>query len=421
MSHYRPLTIWSYKTLCLPLLGLVLFCFGCASRTTNKAASIKRLKKVEISAAELSSHNQSILALYASEIEVAADKVIREASSPVTRREALMWKAEAIPILQRSALKADPVAAVVDTWAFIFQMNGYMNQPLVSARLGGFLPAILDTLKTMDREMQRLILAAAPTADIPDLRRRLEEWAGAHPIEGGLAGRQSADTDLIGKANQSNLGGLASLNALQEGLGDITARLDSYNTYLPKQARWQAELLMSDLANDPQLGAAASNFAVLTRALDKTANQIDQMPETARTARNIALGDIQNERLAAQSFLTQERVQVVEALAEQRVSAMADLRRERLDATSDFRIEREVVFAAIHKEEMSAISDLRTLSQQTISDLDKSSRQLLDRLFWRAIALVTTTLLLSFLVFWILFRRLTSTGLAKRTDYRHAA
>ncbi len=43
-----------------------------------------------------------------------------------------------------------------------------------------------------------------------------------------------------------------SIKTLAEGMGDFTARLDSYNVYLPKQARWQAELLLTDFTHDPQ-------------------------------------------------------------------------------------------------------------------------------------------------------------------------
>jgi hypothetical protein len=403
------------------LLVIILPIPGCISRTTSKASSINRFKTVEVSATELGSRNHSLLALYSSEIEAAADKIIRESPSPVTRREALVWKAEAIPVLQTSALKTDPVAAVVDTWAFICQMKAYMDRTAMKERFGQLLPVVSDTLTHMDLEMEQLVLTAAPTANIPDLRRKLDEWAAAHPIETGLAGRRSADMDLIRNADQGDLGALASLNALQEGLGDITARLDSYNAYLPKQARWQAELLISDLTHDPQISSAASNFAVLTKALDKTSNDLDRMPEMANAARNIALADVENQRLSTQAFVTQERVQVIEALAQQRIAAIADLDRERVLATADLSKERQIVLDAIHEEEIAAMTDLNTLSQQTLNDLDKRSRRLLNYFLWRVIALVVVTLFLSFLIAWILLRRSISRGVERREYYGRAA
>jgi hypothetical protein len=409
-----------FQYLCFLLFGLMLLLCGCALRTTRKTASVNRAKNVEISATELSSRNQSLLALYSSEIEGAANKIILESPSPVARREALVWKAEAIPVLQTSLLNADPVVAVADTWAFIFQANAYLEQPMVKSRLGAFLPIFAETLKTMDTEMEQLVLAAAPAANVPDLRRRIGAWAEAHPIETTLTGRRSADAELIRQADP-DLGALASVKALQESMGDITARLDSYNSYLPKQARWQAELLLSDVIDDPKISAAASNFAVLSKALGETSSNLDHMPELAARAREIALADVENQRLAAQSFLREERIQTIDGLTQQRINAMADLRGERLAATADLRGERQIVLDALHREEASAMSDLHTLSQQTLSDADKRSRRLVNQLFWRAFVLVLLTLGLSFLAAWTLLRRFSSKRLPDREHLRPAA
>jgi hypothetical protein len=398
----------------------VLVLSGCASRSTRKTSSVKQAKNVEISATELSSRNQSLLALYSSEIEGAADKIILESPSPLARREALVWKAEAIPVLQTSLLNTDPVAAVVDSWAFIFQMRAYMEQPVVKNQFGVFLPVVVDALKRMDAEMEQLVLAAAPAANIPDLRQKIDTWTAAHPIQTGLSGRRSADVDLI-KQDESDLGTLASIKALQEGLGDITDRLDSYNAYLPKQARWQAELLVSDFTGGREFGAAASNFAVLSKALDETSHNLDRMPELAARAREVALGDIDGQRVAAQSFLREERLQTIDALTQERINAMADLRIERLAATADLRGERQIVLDAVHQEEANAVSDLHRLSQQTLNDVDKRSRRIVDHFFWRAIEFVLLTLGLFFLVTWVLLRQFTSKRLSHREHSRLAA
>src|SRR6185437_15696005 len=99
---------------------------------------------------------------------------------------------------------------------------------------------------------------------------------------------------------------LGTLQALQENLGDITARLDSYNAYLPKQARWQAELLATDLSQNPQLAAAAANFATLSKAMNSASNNLDRMPGLAARAREVALSDVDHQRVAAQDFLAQQ-------------------------------------------------------------------------------------------------------------------
>jgi hypothetical protein len=180
-------------------------------------------------------------------------------------------------------------------------------------------------------------------------------------------------------------------------------------------------LLLSDLTRDPQVSAAASNLTTLSKALDTTSNNLDRMPEMAARAREIALADIENQRLAAQGFFTQERTELMDALARQRIAATADLRRERLAATADLGKERQIVLDSVHQEEMAAMNDLHTLSQQTLNDVDKRSRHLVDHLFWRAIELVLIALLLFSLTAWILLRRFVTRDLPNRGRHDRAA
>jgi hypothetical protein len=390
------------------LFGLMLFLCGCASGTTRKTSSVQSAKTVEASVAELSSRNQSLLGHYSAEVEAAADKIIFESPSAATRRQALVWKADAIPVLQNSLLRTDPVAAVLDTWVFIFQMTAYMEQPVVKQGLGEFYSVVAETLKSMDAEMEQLVRAAAPSADVADLRRRLGAWAEAHPIQAGVAGRQSVDPELIRQAGQADLGAIASIRALAEGLGDLTARLDAYNIYASKQARWQAELLLSDLTRDPQIGAAMSNFADLSNTLKKASSSMDRMPELLGQAREAVLADVVSQRLAVQSFLREERLQTLDVLQQERIATVAALRGERLAATADLRRERQIVLDALHNDQVAVMNEVRAISEQALKDFDGKARGLIDHFFLRAFELVLLTLLLCSLAAWLLLRRFAS-------------
>jgi hypothetical protein len=389
------------------LLGLLILLCGCASQTTRKTALIKSSKKVESSAAELSAHNQSLLGLYSAEIEAAADKIMLESPSASTRRQALVWKAEAIPILQRSLLNTDPLAAAIDAWAFIFQMTDYMNQPTVKQEWGEFHPVITEALKRMETEMEQLVQAAAPSGNLAATRDRVQAWAKAHPIEVGLSGRKSADAVLITMAEQTDLGTRASIKALGESIGDLTARLDSYNAYLPKQARWQAELLLSDLARDPQVAAAMSNLAVVSSALDKTSGKVDELPDMMAQMRKAVLADVEGQRLAGQAFLRQERLEALDSLDQMRIETMAGIDRERVAATADVSRERKIVLDTLENERETVMNDLHAAGEKAIQNFDVTSRGLIDHFFVRLLELFLVALVLGSLVTWLLLRRFT--------------
>ena len=387
------------------LLGVTLVLAGCSSGTTRKTALTKSSKHVKPSAVELSSMNQSLLGLYSAEIEAAADKVRVESTSPVTRRQALVWKAEAIPVLQTSLLRTDPVAAALDAWAFILQMKTYMEQPGVKQAWGESYPTVTETLSRMETQMERLLQMAAPSANINNVRQTVASWAAAHPIEAGLAGRNSADADLLRRSAQSDLGAVASIKALGESLGDLTARLDAYNAYAPKQARWQAELLLTDLARDPQVAATASNLAELSHTLAKTSGSVERIPEVVGQAQRSILANLEGQRVAAQAFLREERLQTLNALDRARIATVADLRSERVAATADLRGERQIVLDAFRQEAAALTNDLNAAGEKALADFDARSRGLIDHFFVRALELALLMTVLCALATWIFLRR----------------
>jgi len=304
------------------------------------------------------------------------------------------------------------VAAVLDTWAFLFQMKAYMERPTVKQGFGESYFVVAETLRNMDAEMERLIVVAAPSANIADLRQRVGAWAAAQPIQAGLAGRQSADPDVIRKAEEADMGSVASLKSLAESLGDLTARLDAYNAYLPKQARWQAELLLGDIARDPQVDAVKSNVVVLSNELAKTSGSLEHMPETMEKAREAIRSDVEGQRLATQAFVREERLQTLDAVRQERIATVAAIigamDDERLAATADLRGERQLVLNDVHTQEAAVLSDINAEREKTVREFDSGGRSLIDHFFVRALELVLLTLGLCFVVSWILLRRFLS-------------
>jgi hypothetical protein len=385
--------------------ALALLAQGCMYGKTRKASSLKSTKNVQSSAPELSSRNQSMLALYSAEIEVAADRIISQSSSPAAQRQALVWKAEAIPVMQASLLNTDPVAAVLDTWAFIFQMTAYMERPALKQNLGESYPVVAETLKNMDAQMEQVVRLGAPTANVADLRQRVRAWAEAHPIQASLAGRQSVDPDVIRKAGQSDLGVTTSIKTLAEAMGDFTARMDSYNLYLPKQARWQAELLLTDFTHDPQISTAMSNFAALSESAAKASGNIDQLPALVDQTRKAFEADVDGERLSAQAFVREERLSTLIDLQQERIATVDALHSERLATTAQIREEREAALKELRVQEIAVMNEFKAFSEKKIQDLDTRGRSLINYFFLRALELMLLTLVLCSLLVWIVLRR----------------
>jgi hypothetical protein len=319
-------------------------------------------------------------------------------------------------IMQSCLLNTDPVAAVLDTWAFIFQMTAYMERPTSRQKLGKSYPVVAETLRNMDAEMEQIVLLGAPTANVTDLRQRVRAWAEAHPIQDSLAGRQSVDPDVIQKVGQSDLGMTASIKTLAEGLGDFTARMDSYNVYLPKQARWQAQLLLTDFTHDPQISAVLSNVAALSNTAEEASTSIDRMPDLIDQTREAVKADVEGQRLFAQTFFQDERLKTLLALQQERIATVGAMHEERLAATSELRAERQAALQTLREQEIAVMNELEDLSKKSIQDADARGRSLINYIFLRALELMLLTLGLCSVVGWIFLRHFHSRRFIAQVD-----
>jgi hypothetical protein len=284
-------------------------------------------------------------------------------------------------------------------------MTAFMEQPAMKQAMGDFYPVVPQTLTSMESQMEWLVQSAAPNANLADVRQRVHSWAEAHPIQDSLASRQSADPDVIKKVGQTNLGAMGSIKELAETMGDVSARLDSYNVYLPKQARWQAELFLEDLKRDPQVNAVMSDLGALSKTAANVDSERSSVQAFAHEELLQTLDNMQRQRIAILAALHAERLGATADLHAERLGVMANLHAERLGATADLRGERQAVLNALRDQEVAIMNDISATSQQDIQTLSARGHDLIDHLFLRAIELMLLTAVVCSTLAWILLRR----------------
>ena len=196
-----------------------------------------------------------------------------------------------------------------------------------------------------------------------------------------------------------------SIKTLAEAMGDFTARLDSYNVYLPKQARWQAELLLTDFTHDPQISSAFSNLAVLSDSVAKVSGNVDKMPELADQTRKAFVADVDAERLSAQAFVQEQRLTTLYALQQERIATIDAMHTERLATTAQIQEERKVALEELRGQEIAVMNEFKAFSEKAIQDLDTRGRSLINYFFLRALELMLLMLLLCSLLVWVVLRR----------------
>jgi hypothetical protein len=252
-------------------------------------------------------------------LEGAATALREGPTTPEQRRALIEFKANGVPLVQSVLLQPDPVAALLDGWALLYQLRDYLAHSMVDQ---GRRPETIRTVEGLADELARLWMEVTGRPNVTPERARIEAWARAHPLRGSLLTRDSTApllASLLGRDEQSVMNAAGS--AL-ESVQDAIARADLYAVTLPRQARWQAEAVVQDLTTSPQVErTVASLNQALERALDlaeplsQLAGDTDAMLTRERVA---VLAHFDRERVALEGFVRDERRAISADLASER-------------------------------------------------------------------------------------------------------
>ena len=266
-------------------------------------------------------------------LEVLAEDIATHTDSAPVRRAMLEFKTNAVPTLQAALFQPDPVAALVDAWALVAQL-----QDLLPKRAAGVSPEVLararDGLRQVEAELEAQWKELADTDDLSQVRERVHQWASEHPLEGHAYARESTVSLLAGLTDQSQQRLTRRAATLMEDTRDLTARLDLYAGSLPRQARWQAELaatqMFSSALDAPALRTALGELDRTVDILDRFGGLAANTPALVARERAAVLDALERERLALQGFVSSERQAVLASVGQERAAVVEALRAERV-------------------------------------------------------------------------------------------
>jgi hypothetical protein len=113
-------------------------------------------------------------------IVASADQILAGTSDRAVRRQALLWKIEAVPALREALFQPDPMTAVADAWVLTFQMTDYFDTGLGGKALGDARPLALTTAQRLEAEMARVAASLTVSGNVAGVREYARKWAADH-------------------------------------------------------------------------------------------------------------------------------------------------------------------------------------------------------------------------------------------------
>ena len=267
--------------------------------------------KMQMSAEQLAIHARALGNRSSGIIEEAADRIITESTDAGVSREALLWKINAIPSIYRATFHSDPALALLDIMAFSFQMLQYFEEGPGRAAFGQWQPIAVEAARSLNRDMLDLGERLVPPGGKRPAEEEVRAWVRKHPIESHLFMRDSVATLYVDLVTQPEMGTIAAMSQLPYDVRDISEQLTAYTEYLPKQAQWQVELLISDNVPEEEIEYLLNEISAANASLDRVTSVVEKGPEI-----------ITRERLAVLKAVREERVALLESIEAQRIATL---------------------------------------------------------------------------------------------------
>lgn len=368
---------------------------ACASSSPKAAQVFEKDTSATMSVRELRIRVRDLARPLAGMMEITADRIMAETDDPELYRQALLTKTEAIPALFQALFRKDPGVALIDAAAFVEQLKLDFSERYREQLSEAHLRMILETGDEMERQLQAVYLGAGATREEVDaLWTRIEDWARAHPINGNYGVRTST-SDLAAIASMVRKGGLSqAIAGTEEDLADFASRADLYAEFLPRQSRWQAELMLNDLLESDALPEAIERLGPVDIA-------ITELPIDITSERQALIDDLRREGLLIGTWIRNERLETLDALTSEREAVLDRMTAERLALLDAVAGEREALLAGLRDERKAAFRDLEAMIE---SAFEQSRKDVIDHFFVRAAQLLAVVLPLVFLGAWIIVR-----------------
>jgi hypothetical protein len=342
-----------------------------------------------ISAAQLRVQVRSLAGRFSGLMEDGGRAVLERTDDPAVKRRALLWLSNGIPAMQQALFQPDPLAALVDAQYLIAQMRQYFadgGEHDLSQEYQELANGILDE---MEADIELIVNNAGPNTDYQAGRRLVYETAAQYPIDSSFVSRRGSAALLAEFTARAGGGALASIGSITESVEDLVARVDLNAEYLPKFARWQAQLLiMDDIKGDedyaPFLAAVQQlqHLELVAAFLEDLDPLIADLPAMVAGERQAVLDRVEQYLEQTLTFVDGQRATLMhEDVPTEREAILAAVREERVAVLAAIAEERRIVLEAVSAERTAAFADLDAL-------VDEAFTREANKIFNRALILI---------------------------------
>jgi hypothetical protein len=344
-------------------------------------------------ALRLRMHEYSIT--FGAAVDLAATAIERRADDSTVRRNAVLWRARAIPEMRKACFRLEPIGALLDAWIFAGQMDQLFREGAGAGAFGAFQPEAVEVSSRLLDQMRDIgrSIAVSPEAAAAFEDKFIDPWLVEHPLRDVTFVR---DSPIARFAEQSRARGdtFQSVSTMEELAISLSQQARIYLADLPRQVRGEVDLLRSDLLSSESVVSAQGDLHMSAVAADRVASTAEDIPSLVAEERQIILDEMSRQRTLVMAAFSAEREGAVNALshafAVERGELLRTFELQRLATLEWATAERREAVAEVRRELSGSMGILRAERAIVIDDV----RRMVDAVLLRvALFLVAAVLL----------------------------
>lgn len=355
---------------------------------------------------DLSAELSAFAVRFAAQVDNAAGDISDATRDRRIRRNALLWRLRAIPLVQQVAFNTNPQEAYLYTLTLAEMMQQYLSDGDGRALFGPQQPIAIDTATRLRDDALEIGGRFLTRAQLQRVSAEVDKLAAQYPMLGRefsfqnpiAAVEQVRSSDVFSLVMGIPLSPFRALEGVDSGAAAIrnfnqtARRFSDIVDGLPEQLRGQLELLLYDIEDRETVVQGLAAFEEVAASANRASEAVDRLPQTLRTA----LADSQGAlgQAAATVGQAQALMEPLTAVATQLREASADWRgvlgdRSQREAGPDDRPFDIREWQTTAAQVGSTAAELRGLANE-INTLAASPNldAAIDHLFWRAVALL---------------------------------
>jgi hypothetical protein len=283
----------------------------------------------------------------------------------------------AVPQVHIAAFHSDPLVALIDCAVLCGQLQEFVETGAGRGLFGEHQSIAIDAARQLNQDVWRLGESITASGDTAEPRQLIAEFVAENPIDDIVFLRQSVQPLLARMTKGRPQGAGAMIGGINETVLDLSDRLTIYAEHLPRQARWQAELVLRDTLEELNVSEALSNADSLADSFKRMADVADSTPEL-----------IANERATTLAIMEEMIGRSFEEVDEQRLATIEDLRLEREVLVHVVEQQTAKALSLIQQERAAAMQQAEQLALASIDTSFERLNELVDRLFFRSVILL---------------------------------